>query len=168
MIWPAVLFASLVCLLSISYHEMYLKFPRVSCHQLCSKEHNYCFFKKYDCSYILFQTSPSKYFVLSIWKLAHHLFILLHVSGAFVGCSLNGSMVATRTSENCRFYGDSSIKASDILLGSLPKPPAAATLYNALSDLYQKLEKWSALNWSRVLIFWCWNHSLCQCIVRRG
>ncbi|KAH7657726.1 Zinc finger RING/FYVE/PHD-type protein [Dioscorea alata] len=61
--------------------------------------------------------------------------------GAFVGCSLNGSMVATRTTENCRFYGDSSIKASDILLGSLPKPPAAATLYNALSDLYQKLEK---------------------------
>ncbi|KAJ0964854.1 hypothetical protein J5N97_025992 [Dioscorea zingiberensis] len=61
--------------------------------------------------------------------------------GAFVGCSLNGSMVTTRTSENSRFYGASSIKASEILLGSLPKPPAAAILYNALSNLYQKLGK---------------------------
>ncbi|KAJ6811866.1 uncharacterized protein M6B38_151100 [Iris pallida] len=59
--------------------------------------------------------------------------------GAFVGCSLEGSMVTTRAAENSRFYASSSIKASDILLGSLPKPPAAAVLYNALSDLYLKL-----------------------------
>ncbi|PIA42060.1 hypothetical protein AQUCO_02100126v1 [Aquilegia coerulea] len=59
--------------------------------------------------------------------------------GAFVGCSLEGSIVTTRTMENSRFYGSSSISASDILLGSLPKPPAAAILYNALADLYQKL-----------------------------
>lgn len=61
--------------------------------------------------------------------------------GAFVGCSLQGNMVTTRITENCRFYGCSSIKASDILLGSLPKPPAAAALYQALSDLFQRLKK---------------------------
>nr|XP_010915462.1 lateral signaling target protein 2 homolog isoform X1 [Elaeis guineensis]XP_029119064.1 lateral signaling target protein 2 homolog isoform X1 [Elaeis guineensis]XP_029119065.1 lateral signaling target protein 2 homolog isoform X1 [Elaeis guineensis] len=60
--------------------------------------------------------------------------------GAFVGCALNGSIVTTRSSENSRFYGGS-VKASDILLGSMPRPPAAALLYRALSDLYQKLEK---------------------------
>ncbi|KAL6999652.1 hypothetical protein U1Q18_000809 [Sarracenia purpurea var. burkii] len=61
--------------------------------------------------------------------------------GAFVGCSLKGSIVTTRTRENSRFYGNPSIKASDILLGLLPRPPAAAILYHALSDLYQKLER---------------------------
>lgn len=61
--------------------------------------------------------------------------------GAFVGCSLEGSIVTTRTRENARFYGNPSIKASDILLGSFPRPPAAAILYHALSDLYQKLER---------------------------
>ncbi|XP_057461763.1 uncharacterized protein LOC130751994 [Actinidia eriantha] len=61
--------------------------------------------------------------------------------GAFVGCSLEGSVVTTRTQENSRFYGRPLIKASDILLGSLPRPPAAAILYHALSDLYQKLER---------------------------
>lgn len=60
--------------------------------------------------------------------------------GAFVGCALNGSIVTTRASENSRFYG-ASVKAQDILLGSVPRPPAAAVLYRALSDLYQKLEK---------------------------
>lgn len=60
--------------------------------------------------------------------------------GAFLGFSLEGSMLTTRTSENCRFYGSSTINASDILLGALPRPPAAALLYNALSDLFQKLE----------------------------
>nr|XP_016483182.1 PREDICTED: zinc finger FYVE domain-containing protein 16-like [Nicotiana tabacum] len=59
--------------------------------------------------------------------------------GAFVGCSLQGSVVTTRTRENSRFYGSQSLKASEILLGSLPRPPAAATLYRALADLYQKL-----------------------------
>ncbi|ONK55362.1 uncharacterized protein A4U43_UnF4390 [Asparagus officinalis] len=61
--------------------------------------------------------------------------------GAFVGCSLQGNMVTTRAAENCRFYGSSSIKASDILLGSVPKAPAAAILYQALSDLFQRVQK---------------------------
>ncbi|EEF40130.1 uncharacterized protein LOC8275194 [Ricinus communis] len=59
--------------------------------------------------------------------------------GAFVGCSLEGSIVTTRSKENSRFYGSQSITASDILLGSLPRPPAAAILYRALSDLSQKV-----------------------------
>ncbi|KAL0363503.1 UNVERIFIED_CONTAM: SH3 domain-containing protein [Sesamum calycinum] len=59
--------------------------------------------------------------------------------GAFVGCSLEGSVVATRVRENSRFYGSQSINASQILLGSLPRPPAAATLYRALGDLYMQL-----------------------------
>ncbi|KAL5732193.1 hypothetical protein ACHQM5_004840 [Ranunculus cassubicifolius] len=58
--------------------------------------------------------------------------------GAFVGCSLEGSIVTTRTLENARFYGSPSISASDILLGTLPRPPAAASLYNALADLFKK------------------------------
>ncbi|GKB03888.1 RING/FYVE/PHD-type zinc finger family protein [Tanacetum coccineum] len=62
--------------------------------------------------------------------------------GAFVGCSLEGSMVTTRTQENCRFYGNPSIKTSDILLGSLPRPPAAKILYDALSELYMKVERY--------------------------
>lgn len=60
--------------------------------------------------------------------------------GAFVGCSLESNIVTTRQKENSRFYGNSSLKASDILLGPLPRPPAGAVLYEALSDLYQKLE----------------------------
>ncbi|XP_027161320.1 uncharacterized protein LOC113762193 [Coffea eugenioides] len=59
--------------------------------------------------------------------------------GAFVGCSLEGSVVTTRARENSRFYGSQLLKASDILIGSLPRPPAAAMLYRALGDLYQKL-----------------------------
>nr|GEU55421.1 RING/FYVE/PHD-type zinc finger family protein [Tanacetum cinerariifolium] len=62
--------------------------------------------------------------------------------GAFVGCSLEGSIVTTRTQENCRFYGNPSIKTSDILLGSLPRPPAAKILYDALSELYMKVERY--------------------------
>ncbi|KAH7857516.1 hypothetical protein Vadar_013577 [Vaccinium darrowii] len=61
--------------------------------------------------------------------------------GAFVGCSLEGRIVTTRTCENSRFYGNQAINASDILLGSLPRPAAAAILYRALGDLYQKLDE---------------------------
>jgi len=57
-----------------------------------------------------------------------------------VGCALNGSVVSTRDSVNARFYGGP-VKASEILLGSLPRPPAAATLYKALSILYDKIKK---------------------------
>uniref|UniRef100_A0A2N9IIW4 FYVE-type domain-containing protein n=1 Tax=Fagus sylvatica TaxID=28930 RepID=A0A2N9IIW4_FAGSY len=60
--------------------------------------------------------------------------------GAFVGCSFEGSIVTTRIKENSRFYGSQSLNALDILLGSLPRPPAASILYHALSDIYQKLE----------------------------
>ncbi|KAL5576991.1 hypothetical protein UlMin_018690 [Ulmus minor] len=60
--------------------------------------------------------------------------------GAFVGCSLEGSIVTTRTRVNSRFYGSQSLTASDILLGSLPRPPAASALYRALADLYDKFE----------------------------
>lgn len=70
--------------------------------------------------------------------------ITIDFPGAFVGCSLKGNIVTTRSQENCRFYGNPSISASDILLGSLPRPPAAATLYHALSDLFLKFERWLA------------------------
>jgi hypothetical protein len=66
--------------------------------------------------------------------------IICEHAGAFVGCSLEGSIVTTRTRENSRFYGSQSLTALDILLGSLPRPPAAAILYRSLADLYQKLE----------------------------
>ncbi|KAK6932736.1 FYVE zinc finger [Dillenia turbinata] len=60
--------------------------------------------------------------------------------GAFAGCSLEGSIITTRGKENSRFYGSQTLTAPDILLGSLPMPPAAAILYRALADLYQKIE----------------------------
>ncbi|XP_066329946.1 uncharacterized protein [Miscanthus floridulus] len=60
--------------------------------------------------------------------------------GAFVGCAFNGSIVSTRDTENARFYGGP-IKASDILLGSMARPPAASPLYKALSELFDKIGK---------------------------
>ncbi|KAE8680097.1 RING/FYVE/PHD-type zinc finger family protein isoform 3 [Hibiscus syriacus] len=63
------------------------------------------------------------------------------LGSAFVGCSLEGSVVTTRNQENRRFYGNPSITASDILLGSLPMPPAASTLHQALLNLFEKLER---------------------------
>ncbi|XP_047964614.1 uncharacterized protein LOC125209065 [Salvia hispanica] len=59
--------------------------------------------------------------------------------GAYVGCSLGGNVVRTRNQENCKFYGNPSISASEILCGLMPRPPAASTLYQALSELYDKL-----------------------------
>lgn len=58
-----------------------------------------------------------------------------------MGCSLEGSLVMTRARENARFYGNTSITALDILLGSVPGPPAASILYHALSCLYEKVER---------------------------
>lgn len=58
-----------------------------------------------------------------------------------MGCSLEGSVVTTRTRVNSQFYGSQSLTAADVLLGSLPRPPAAAVLYRALGDLYEKLER---------------------------
>ncbi|KAI4388247.1 hypothetical protein MLD38_000592 [Melastoma candidum] len=60
--------------------------------------------------------------------------------GAFVGCSLEGSLVTTRAQENARFYGNPSITGTDILLGALPRPPAASIMYSALSDLFERLD----------------------------
>lgn len=65
--------------------------------------------------------------------------------GAFVGCSLEGNMVTTRNSTNARFYGNPSIKASDVLLGPLPRSQAAVPLYNALSELFEKFTRYKAL-----------------------
>ncbi|XP_073118989.1 uncharacterized protein [Henckelia pumila] len=59
--------------------------------------------------------------------------------GAFIGCSLEGSVVTTRARENSRFYGNQFINASEILCGSLPRPPAAATLYRALDEMYTQI-----------------------------
>nr|CAB3446212.1 unnamed protein product [Digitaria exilis] len=60
--------------------------------------------------------------------------------GAFVGCAFNGSIVSTRDTENARFYGGP-VKASDILLGSMARPPAASPLYKALSELMDRVGK---------------------------
>ncbi|KAL6629383.1 hypothetical protein ACP70R_029148 [Stipagrostis hirtigluma subsp. patula] len=60
--------------------------------------------------------------------------------GAFVGCAFSGSIVSTRDTENARFYGGP-VKASDILLGSMARPPAASPLYKALSELFDKVGK---------------------------
>jgi lipid-binding SYLF domain-containing protein len=49
---------------------------------------------------------------------------------------LEGNVVATRSSTNGRFYGNSSITAIDILMGEVPPPRAATPLYNALGQLF--------------------------------
>ncbi|KAL7194081.1 hypothetical protein ACSBR2_025676 [Camellia fascicularis] len=59
--------------------------------------------------------------------------------GAFVGVSLEGSIVATRMDTNLRFYGDPYLTTTDILLGTVDRPKAAEPLYVALGDLYSKL-----------------------------
>jgi lipid-binding SYLF domain-containing protein len=59
--------------------------------------------------------------------------------GAFVGVSLEGNIVATRKDANLRFYGNSSLTTSDILLGTVDRPEAAEPLYAALQDLYSSL-----------------------------
>lgn len=83
----------------------------------------------------------------SPWASIHFIIICLfemkcgRLSGAFIGCSIEGSLLSTRSQENSRFYGSQSISAYDILLGSLPRPPAAAILYHALSNLFLKFER---------------------------
>lgn len=59
--------------------------------------------------------------------------------GMFAGCSLNGNVVMTRAGTNMQFYGDPSVSADDILMGSMKQPRAAAPLYAALSDLFKKV-----------------------------
>ncbi|XP_047335303.1 uncharacterized protein LOC124938829 [Impatiens glandulifera] len=59
--------------------------------------------------------------------------------GAFVGVSLEGNVVTTRSDTNLKFYGDPYLSAADILLGNVERPKAADQLYTALGDLYSKL-----------------------------
>ncbi|XP_052199683.1 uncharacterized protein LOC127806431 [Diospyros lotus] len=61
--------------------------------------------------------------------------------GAFVGVSLEGSIVATRMDANLRFYGDPYLTTTDILLGRVDRPKAAEPLYDALTDLYSQLQR---------------------------
>ncbi|XP_024523058.1 uncharacterized protein LOC9663528 [Selaginella moellendorffii] len=56
--------------------------------------------------------------------------------GAFVGVSVEGSVVTRRSDTNARFYGDSYVTAADILSGAYPAPRAAYPLYEALHDLF--------------------------------
>jgi lipid-binding SYLF domain-containing protein len=60
--------------------------------------------------------------------------------GAFVGVSLEYNVVATRTDTNLNFYGDAYLTATDILLGPVPQPRAAAPLYAALQSLFGKVD----------------------------
>jgi lipid-binding SYLF domain-containing protein len=62
------------------------------------------------------------------------------VTGAFVGVSLEGNLVATRMDANLRFYGDPYLTTSDILMGHVERPNAAKFLYTALDDLYSGLD----------------------------
>ncbi|XP_010932348.1 uncharacterized protein [Elaeis guineensis] len=59
--------------------------------------------------------------------------------GAFIGVSLEGNLVVTRMDANLRFYGDPYLTTTDILLGTVERPKAAAPLYSALNDLYWRL-----------------------------
>ncbi|XP_002976353.2 uncharacterized protein LOC9648677 isoform X1 [Selaginella moellendorffii] len=55
--------------------------------------------------------------------------------GVFLGCSLEGNVVATRKAMNSAFYGDNCVTAKDILFGSVPQPNAASPLYDTLEEL---------------------------------
>ncbi|KAJ6913801.1 hypothetical protein NC651_016139 [Populus alba x Populus x berolinensis] len=59
--------------------------------------------------------------------------------GAFVGVSLEGNILATRTETNLKFYGDPYLSTADILLGTVDRPKAAEPLYAALGELYSSL-----------------------------
>ncbi|XP_057863297.2 uncharacterized protein LOC131071464 [Cryptomeria japonica] len=61
--------------------------------------------------------------------------------GAFLGASLEGNVMTTRSDTNHRFYGDPYISSWDVLLGPVPRPRAASSLYNALHTLFGKLEE---------------------------
>ncbi|KAL5198413.1 hypothetical protein ABZP36_001925 [Zizania latifolia] len=59
--------------------------------------------------------------------------------GAFVGVSLEGNVVTTRSEANLRFYGDAYLTTTDILFGKTEKPRSAQPLYSALDDLFSKM-----------------------------
>lgn len=67
-------------------------------------------------------------------------FVILKLeTGAFVGVSLEGNVVTTRSETNLRFYGDAYLTTTDILFGKVEKPRAAQPLYSALDDLFSKM-----------------------------
>eukprot|EP00249_Psilotum_nudum_P021058 c27953_g2_i1 orf=539-2308(+) len=61
--------------------------------------------------------------------------------GLFIGCSLEGNAVISRTATNREFYGDPYISTSDILLGPMQRPKAATPLYIALTDLFNRISQ---------------------------
>jgi len=73
-------------------------------------------------------------------KLVTDALVYYFLTGAFVGVSLEGNVVATRMSTNLRFYGDPYLTTSDILLGTVDRPRAAEPLYSALHDFYSILQ----------------------------
>ncbi|MCO5608815.1 hypothetical protein L7F22_063032 [Adiantum nelumboides] len=58
--------------------------------------------------------------------------------GLFAGCSLEGNVVMTRVGTNVQFYGDPSISATEILMGSVKQPKAATPLYAKVSEMFKK------------------------------
>lgn len=70
---------------------------------------------------------------------ADTLYFLCIPTGAFVGVSLEGNVVATRMDTNLRFYGDPYLTPSDILLGTVDRPKAAEPLYASLEDLFSSV-----------------------------
>ena len=56
-----------------------------------------------------------------------------HSKGAFVGVSLEGSVIKTRRDANRNFYGKE-VTPFDLISGQAARPPAAAPLYEALED----------------------------------
>lgn len=72
--------------------------------------------------------------------ISHALFVCDLHTGAFIGVSLEGNLVATRMDANLRFYGDPYVTTSDILMGNVERPNAAKFLYTALDDLYSGLD----------------------------
>ncbi|CAO3645471.1 unnamed protein product [Cunninghamella blakesleeana] len=55
--------------------------------------------------------------------------------GLFAGVSLEGSVVVTRFDANAKMYGYK-VKAKDLLSGSVPRPPEAGALYEALDHRF--------------------------------
>lgn len=61
--------------------------------------------------------------------------------GAFVGISLEGSVMSVRDEVNLNFYGYPVTAAQLLLENGVPRPPAAELLYGSLHALMHKYEK---------------------------
>ncbi|KAI8466576.1 MAG: hypothetical protein J3K34DRAFT_524441 [Monoraphidium minutum] len=60
--------------------------------------------------------------------------------GAFVGVAVEGSLFVVRDAANTNFYGYQATARQLLLEGSVPQPPAASLLYDALHALGQRYE----------------------------